>query len=299
MTIMELYSKWYAGNMIIFPGLLGKGNVFFVDPANGNDGNSGASALNAKASMQAAIDLCVDWQGDRIVRMKGTETVTEPVLFNKAGITVQAQELVSPYGGGERFVTYGSHTDGPAAFITKPCRLIGLGFCGSEVLGGSVEMDCEEAGAWAGAWNLMLNCRFTHWSIAKAYGLIIRGTAENVIKGCMFDGLWTGYGEAAIGLEDSGDQGVWNLTLEDNRFYNIGAGKYCIQLAADTHFYQGLVSGNKNIGSALFFNAAGEAGTAMFYDNYTGHATNATSYSDTVGNLQILGYGFCGNHYSE
>ena len=285
----------------------GTGKVFYVNPsssygpAGSDDVLYGEHSLKPLKTLQEAIDRCVDYRGDRILVYPGTQTVTTAVLFNKRGIVVEAMPSVgfNPYNRGERFVIYGSHTDGPAALITEPCTIRGLGFCGSETLGASVEMDCEEAGAWAGAWNFLHQCRFSHWGIAKAYALLIKGTADNRIESCQFDGLWTGYTQAAIGLEDSGAQGVWNLTIKDNVFLNIGAGKYCIQLAAGTNFRQGLVEKNRNIGSALFFNSAGESGDAVFVENYTGGATDGGSYNDTVANLQIAGFDFAGNHYSE
>ena len=285
----------------------GTGKVFYVNPstsygpAGDDDRIHGEHSLRPLKTLQNAIDRCVDRRGDRILVYPGTQTVTTAVLFNKQGITVEAMPSVgySPRKRGEGWAIYGSHTDGPAALITKPCVIKGMGFVGSEAAGASVEIDCEDAGAWAGAWVHMFQCRFIHWGIAKAYALEIKGTADNTIEQCVFDGLWTGYTQAAIGLEDSGAFGVWNLTIKDNVFWNIGAGKYCIQLAAGTHFRQGLVEGNRNIGSALFFNAAGEAGDAVFVENYPGGATDGGSYSDTVGNLQVLGYDFAGNHYSE
>jgi len=285
----------------------GIGKVFYVNPsstygpAGDDDRIHGEHSLRPLKTLQNAIDRCVDYRGDRILVYPGTQSVTTAVLFNKRGIVVEAMPSVgfNPYNRGERFTIYGTHTDGPAALITEPCTIKGLGFCGSEAAGASVEMDCEEAGAWAGAWNYLYQCRFVHWGIAKAYALEIKGTADNRIEACQFDGLWTGYTQAAIGLEDSGACGVWNLTIKDNVFLNIGAGKYCIQLAAGTHFRQGLVEKNRNIGSALFFNSAGEDGDAVFVENYPGGATDGGSYNDTVANLQIAGFDFAGNHYSE
>jgi len=133
-------------------GLIGSifGSTYFVDPANGNDNNSGEWPTAAKKTLQAAVDLCVDWKGDVIFRARGTETVTTPVLFNKKGIAVIADALGHYEALGEYHTTYGSHTDDPAAIISEPCTLMGLGFCGSQAAGASLEIDCGGAGGSAG-----------------------------------------------------------------------------------------------------------------------------------------------------
>ena len=288
------------GGSSITPGAKGIGETYYVDPRNGNDEFTGFSAAEAKATSQAAIDLCVDRQMDRIIRMSGTETLATAILFNKSGVIYEAEDSgYARFPGGERFVAYGAHTDGPAAIITQPTRLVGVGFCGSQTAGASVEIDCEDAGGFPGAWNELINVRFTHWGIAKAYALLCKGGAETQVMNCQFDGLWTGYSQAAIGLEDSAAQGCWNYVFGGNRFYFIGAGKYCIQLASGCHFRQGLVQGNVNIGSAKFFNAASQLGDSVFMQNFTGGATDLGSYNEAVTDLQGDGFKFAGNFYSE
>lgn len=285
----------------------GTGKVFYVNPSSsygpaGSDSRIyGEHSLKPLKTMQNAIDRCEDNRGDRILTYPGTHSVSTAVLFNKKGIVVEAMPTVgyNPYHRGERFAIYGTHTDGPAAKITEPCTIRGMGFVGSQAAGPSLLIDCEEAGSWAGAWTYIHQCRFAHWGIAKAYALQILGTGDNRIESCLFDGLWTGYTTAAIYLEDSGALGVWNLQIKDNTFLNIGAGKYCIEVEAASNFRQGVVEGNRNIGSALFFAANGAAGDAVFLNNYTGGATDGGSYDDTVNNLQVLGYDFAGNYYSE
>lgn len=275
------------------------GQIYYVDPANGDDDNAGTSKDEALATMDAAIGKCSDWNGDLIVRLPGTETVTAPVEFDVKGVTVITTALLNPYANGEKFMTYGSHTDGPAATILQPTRMFGLGFCGSQAAGASLEFDCDEEGSWPGGFSQVENCRFSHWGIAKAYAVLIKGTGDNMIRGCMFDGYLAGYTQAAIGLQDSGDMGVWALRILENEFINIGSGKYCLQLASGCHFVRGIVKGNINVGSAKFFNANSQNGSAVFCDNYTGGATDTDSYNDSVDNLQTAGYKFMNNHYSE
>jgi len=275
---------------------------YYVDDQNGNDKLSGLSPNVAKLTLQAAIDLCTDWHGDVIHVTRGTQTVTTAVLFNKKGILVIADNLGNPFAMGEYHCIYGSHTDGPAAKITQPCTIIGLGFCGSQAAGASLEIDCAEEGGSNGGWSLIKNCRFDHWGIAKAYAILVKGGADNQIEDCEFDGLWTGYTTAAIYFQDSAAQGCWNYGIERNRFYNIGSGKYCIEVKSGSHLRQVLIKGNHNIGPATpakFFNHQAQAGDGQVCDNYTGQATDTGSYDETVATLQGDGYSMSDNHYEE
>ena len=284
--------------MVIYPGELGNGNVYFVDPSNGDDDNSGVSANNAKKTMQAAVDLCTDWNGDHIVRLKGNETVTTPVLFNKQGITVRIQSFGMPLeSAGERFMTYGSHTDGPAAIVSAPCKLVGLGFCGSEAAGGSLEIDGETGGFSGGNFVELNSCRFSHWGVAKAFALILQGTGDVWVDSCYFDGYTAGYTTAAIQCELAGTSGTWVTRIINNTFININT--YAIKMATGAVPVRGIVKGNTVIGAGKFFDDNNVTGSFGFYDNWLPTATDATSYGDTVANLKIAGYKFAGNHYSE
>ena len=276
---------------------------FYVDDQNGDDDNSGLSPDKAKLTLQAAIDLCTDWKGDIIHVTRGTQTVTTSVLFNKKGILVIADLLGNPWAMGESHCIYGSHTDSPAATIQQPCVLLGLGFCGSQTAGASLEIDCQEEGSWAGAFSMVKNCRFSHWGIAKAYAVLVKGTGDNLIETCMFDGLWTGYTGAAIYAQDSGACGVWNLQVIGNRFYNIGSGKYCVEIKSGSHLRQCLLQDNINIGPsatrAKFFKSNSNSGDGLIAGNYTGQATDTDSYDRTVDQLNAQGFDVANNHYPE
>jgi len=280
------------------------GTHFYVNRYTGNDEYNGLSAQKPKKTLQAAIDLCepVDanmWNGDIIHVAKGTLTVTEAVEFNVRGITVMADQVTAPFTLGEPHCIYGSHDDGPAATILEPCRLIGLGFCGSQAAGPSLLIDCEEQGSWPGGFSLIDSCRFSHWGIAKAYAVQIKGTGDNQIQNCLFDGLWTGYTGAGIYCEDSGALGIWNLGIQGNRFMNIGSGKYCIEVKSGSHLRQCVITDNVNIGSALFFKSNANAGDGLIGGNYTGGATDTASYDRSVAQLIAQGFDVAGNHYSE
>jgi len=71
---MRLYSKWLAGNLVIYGGdsmVGGKGKEFFVDPVNGLDTNTGLSWDSALASVAAAYLLCTDGANDKVIYLGG------------------------------------------------------------------------------------------------------------------------------------------------------------------------------------------------------------------------------------
>ena len=283
------------------------GRVFWVDPSSGIgladpagiDSNDGLTPSTAKQTLQAAVDLCEDWRGDLIICKAGTQVVTETVALNVKGLTVMSESMGGnrPYLG-ERFVIYGSHTDAPAVTISAPCSIIGMGFCGSETTGASVEVDGSLGGFDSGEFYEIRNCHFTHWGVAKAFALILDSGGSGKITGCTFDGLTAGYTTAAIGVYT----GVVACEISHNTFTNIGSGIYCIDVAADAHFYISRVEHNyvQSAGSLFIaFNSATSNSSTLICDNFVGTATNATTYDDTVNNLKTAGFLFSGNNYSE
>ena len=282
------------------------GRVFWVDPSSsvgksgavGSDSNDGLSPDNAFLTLQAAIDACDNWRGDVVICKAGTQTVTTAVLFNKKGITVMAEPMGLPdEAGGERFVIYGSHTDGPAAIVSYPCKIIGMGFCGSEAAGGSMEIDGTTGGFDGGNFVYLLNCRFSHWGIAKAYALILQGTGDVKIEGCYFDGYTAGYTTAAIECQLATASGTWATDIVNNRFMNVTT--YALKMATSSVPVRGEVRGNRVIGSGKFFDDNDVAGSWCFYGNWLPTATDTGSYADTIDNLQAAGYDFADNHYTE
>jgi len=283
-------------------GILGR--VFYVDPSSsvgsgvGSNANSGLKPDAAFATLQAAIDACDNWRGDKIICAAGTQTVTTPVLFNKKGITVEAEGMGLPARpSGERFTIYGSHTDGPAAVISYPCRIIGMGFCGSETAGGSLEIDGTTGGFDGGNFVSLEYCRFSHWGIAKAYALILQGTGDVEIDHCYFDGYTAGYTTAAIECQLATASGTWATNIHDCLFMNPTT--YALKMATSSVPVRGLVQNNTLVGSGKFFDDNDVTGSWCFYGNWLPTATDTGSYGDTIDNLQSAGYDFAGNNYAE
>jgi len=280
------------------------GRVFYVDYASstgktvGSDSNDGFTPQTALKTKQEAIDRCIDWYGDLIICKAGTETVTEAVNFNKKGITVMAEYMGGPsMAMGERFVTYGSHTDGPAAIISAPCRIIGMGFCGSEAAGGSLEIDGTTGGFDGGNFVSLEYCRFSHWGIAKAYAIILQGTGDVTIDSCYIDGYTAGYTTAAIECQLATASGTWATNIKNNLFMNPTT--YALRMATSSVPVRGYVENNKVVGSGKFFDDNDVDGSWCFYGNWLPTATDSGSYADTIDNLQTAGYDFADNHYAE
>lgn len=53
-----------------------KAKYYFVDPANGSDGNDGLTPAHAKATLTAAEDLCVANQNDTVFYIAGSSSLT-------------------------------------------------------------------------------------------------------------------------------------------------------------------------------------------------------------------------------
>ena len=302
-TLSDLKDGKFAINSLV--GV--DGRIFYVDEDStgfqtGSDSYGGLEPDDSFATLSKAISACDDWRGDLIICKAATQTVTSAVDFNVKGLTVMSESMgMAPGEKGERFCIYGSHTDGPAATISAPCRIIGMGFCGSEAAGASLEIDGTSGAFDGGNFYHVSGCRFSHWGIAKAYCVLINAGSAGVIEDCMFDGYMTGYTTAAIGLDDVGSNGVLSVVIRNNRFVNVGSGKYCIAAVdSSIHWRFSLVDHNYNVGNAKFINfneSLDSFGSTLICDNYTGGATDTGVYNEAVSNIQGDGFQFSNNHY--
>jgi len=265
------------------------GRVFHVDPS-------------VSGSLQAAIDECTADNGDIIVVSPGTHSVTETVAFDKRGITVIAAK-VGMAERGERFTVAAaaSFDDGPAATITAPCHIIGLGFAGRDTTQESLLIDCEEAGGWSGGAIILDECRFSVWYGAMDAGVRCIGGAQNVIKSCTFDGLFGGFGTAAIVLEnDTGGLAAAYLRVEDCLFQGVGSGKHAIKHATGSIPASVLYKDNVLLpgwsAQGKFLDNNSVASTGMAANNWLAPLANQAAAFENLTNSTI---GFAGNHYEE
>jgi len=275
------------------------GRTFLVDPGSSVGYVSSTVQYDGIFSnLQAAIDLCDDWRGDKIICKAGTQTVTTAVLFNVKGLTVEAESMGLPaMASGERFTIYGSHTDGPAAIVSAPCRIVGMGFCGSETAGGSLEIDGTTGAFDGGNFVSLEYCRFSHWGIAKAYAIILQGTGDVTIDHCYIDGYTAGYTTAAIECQLATASGTWATNIKNCLFMNPTT--YALKMATSSVPVRGYVENNKIVGSGKLFDDNDVDGSWCFYGNWLPTATDSGSYADTIDNLQTAGYDFADNHYAE
>lgn len=287
-----------------------KGRVFFVDPA-GQTGSAsdGYGILNTQdrplKTLQKAISLCRTDYGDRIRVYPGSHSVTEAVDFNKRGIVVERVDLgLTPEAAGERFMVNAgsSYTDGPAAIITQPCRIVGLGFAGRQTAGENLLIDCEEAGGFSGGFIEILNCRFPVWYGAMDALIRTIGGAVNRIVGCTFEGLFGGVGTAGIIMQnDVGGQAPAYTKVLSNFFEGLGSAKHCIKFATGgvpvaIRIGSNIVSpGFTNGSDALLLDNNSVVSDGIVYDNWLPFANKAASWSNTTNSL----LNWVGNHYLD
>lgn len=275
---------------------MGDGEVFYHDPGNGNDANSGQKPTAAFASSQTAIDATVSGRGDVIIRLPGGEEVTETVLYNKSGITVVAATYgVNRYASGELFSTYAatSFIDGPVATVTERCTIEGLGFvsrdAGSLFFSGAAMLIGGEADASPFGVHI-LNCRFPKWNFTNRIGLAIEGSSDTLIEGCDFEGVGADF-DSGIYVQGA----AANISIIDNHFRD------CTFAVLYGSFAGGgpdaIIRSNTCVGSKLL--SAGSTAPTIVADNWLMTATDSGSYSTTVNALNAFGIQFSDNHYAE
>lgn len=279
------------------------GNVFYVDPTNGDDTYDGTKDL-PWATMNTAIGQCTTDGGELIVVKPGNHGVTSTVNFNVRGITVMAAPLgLSSEEQGESFTINAdsTYTDGPAATITQPCRIVGIGFAGRQTAGESLLIDCQEAGGYAGGFNELINCRFSCWYGAMTHGVKQIGGAVNKYLGCSFDGLFGGFGTSAIGFyNDTGGFAAAYTKVLRCYFQSIGSGNHAILHATGSvpvnfvYAHNYLIAGWAAQGKFLDNNNVAALGQCA--DNWLAPlATQAAAFE----NLTNATIGFADNHYEE
>ena len=305
---------WYGGEGKWFGGPVQRGDLrllgksFFVVPGGTlPDGSSfpEVDGVVSFATLQEAVDQCVDWRGDKIFVAPGNHSVVAAVQFNKAGIGVFAAEMGLPDPVmGERFTVNAksTYTNGPAGIITKPCKIVGLGFAGRDLTKESLLIDCQEAGGWSGGFISLEYVRFSVWYGAIACGLRTIGGALNHLKRCSFDGLFGGFGTGAIIMEnDVGGFAPAYTRVEESYFSGVGTGKHAIVHKAGSVPVGVLYKGNMmeggysgNIGKFLDNNNVVSSG--MIADNWLGGMANKAAAFENLTNSNLK---FAGNHYDE
>lgn len=273
-------------------------------------------SLMYQSSIQAAINACVDLRGDVVLVGPRTYVVTTPILFNKKGITVAA---LYDFGGdqdnGERTTINADATVGiAAAVISEPCTIIGLGFDSANAAtgiynGGTVQLG-PGSGFDGGNYVHIHKCRFANWGHA-VYGIDSNYNDYVKITECDFDGTINGFGNSAnvfaggINLTQGHYVTVEGCTFRGCTYAIVhGTPNPASASHSNTNFiYKGnrIISDTAAAVKMVNFNTLATYTTqnGLVADNWLMTATNATSYSDTVSNIEAVGVGFSGNHYKE
>jgi hypothetical protein len=258
--------------------------------------------------MNEALAACENSRGDTILVAPGTHSVDEIIDFNVIGVRVLAANMgMPPEAAGERFTICPSatYTDGPAAKITQPVHLRGLGFTTRYIQADDAEscglqIDCEETGGFNGGFSLIEYCRFSCWYGAQAYGVYQIGGAWNVFRKCSWDGLFGGFANAGIGAaNDEGGLAPTFLHIQDNYFSGLGSSKPALKFITGAVPVNFVMTGNYNQdgfgtrGVLLDNNSVVSGG--IVGGNWTGLANKAAAFL----NLTNSNLAFQDNHYNE
>ncbi len=282
------------------------GQVFYYNPAAGGSDDVGTPfpPVDGKRcfdTMQAAIDATVDGRGDWIHCKRGSETVTQVVLFNKSGITVKVMDWgINPRAKGEfsALLADTSYVDGPVAKISAPCRIDGLGFVsrdtGSTFFSGAAcliggDADATPFGVW------LRNCRFPKWGLDNRIGLAIEGGSDLLIDYCTFEGVGADF-EAGIYLQGA----TANLEIKDCRFTDCD---YALNIGSitgggpgpDLDFHGNRVLGDNSKG----INTNAGSGRGHIWNNHFNTDQGTATFDRTTDQLDTQGYQLSGNFYKD
>jgi hypothetical protein len=264
--------------------------LFIADPTDG------ASALNT------AIGKCVADRGDVVLVLPGSHNVTAPALFNKRGITVVSAELGMAEVG-EKFTVsaHSSYTDGPVGVVSAPCRIVGLGFAGRSLEEESLLIDSGGAGGFSGGFSSLEYCRFSAWFGAIDAGVRMKGGALNHLLGCSFDGLFGGFGTAAIIGENSGAIAPAFTRIQGCRFSGVGSGKHAVVHAAGSvpvgvNYLSNVMDAGFSGDIGKFLDNNNVASTGLIADNWLGGLANKGAAFENLTNSDLK---FADNHYEE
>ena len=277
------------------------GNVYYADPSSGNDKNAGTSPDKAKKTLQAAIDLCTNNNGDFIIRMRGGEAVTSTVLFNKSGITVVAQDYgMAPLANGEYFATYSETlVDAPVGIVSADgVTIAGLGFAGDDATAtfyGGAALLIGGVGLATPFGVRIVSCRFPKWGLDNRIGIAVEGSSDCIIEHCCFEGVGADF-DSGVYIQGA----TQNIQVSDNRFQDCTYGVLLGTITGGTGGPHLILKSNVFEDSKVLSAGVGAGvNTGLVCDNWCEGATDTGSYSATVDNLNTGGFVFSGNHYAE
>ena len=276
------------------------GDVFYCDPTSGSDNNSGKAPDDAKKTANETIGLCSANNGDVIVWMRGSESVTETVAFDVTGLTLMVQGFGGPKAAmGEYNAIYSAaaFVDGPAVTITAPTTIIGLGMVSRDAtatfFGGAA---CLIGGtATASPYGVHLyKCRFPKWGLDNRFGLSIEGGSDIHIESCEFEGVGADF-EAGIYMQGA----TANLEISDNRFTDCD---YAMEFGSitgsgpgpdlDFHHNRIITPDSKGLDTNT------QTCRGIIYNNWFTTDVGTSTYDRSTAALETAGIILTGNHYA-
>jgi len=291
----------FSGGGFVGGGISGApaGKTFYVNTNTSGARNSDRPWYDVDGTTvflthQAAIDACVDDRGDIIYVARSYAAVSTPVLFNKAGITMVGQDYGMPgLEKGEYFTIDNTTGGAPAATISKPCAIYGLGFHTAWTGGTSSNILCDWASGWPG-WLHMAHCRIMNWGTATVYGINFEAGANCVVEKNTFEGTAGQKFTAGIAFGGSPTNNPIQDTVEDNRFRDC---TYAIEHKDGTP--QNFLYHNNKVIDGKLLNSKSAAADGLVSGNWLETATDTGSYDVSVATMQGNGLNFSGNNYSE
>ncbi len=262
--------------------------VFVVDPS-------------ITGELQAAIDASVAGNGDHIFVERGGHTVTSTINFNKSGISVFAvDDGLAPLARGEfnPILSDASFTDGPAATITAPCHIRGMGFASRDTgatffSGAACLIGGLATAAPFGVW--LESCRFPKWALDNRYGLAIEGSSDCLVDRCGFEGVGSDF-EGGIYMQGA----TANLEIADCRFTDCD---YAMVFGTITGGGPGPdldFHGNRVLGAdSKGINTNAQTGRGIIWNNYFNTDQGASTFDRTTDQLDTQGFQLIGNYYKD
>lgn len=174
------------------------GNIFFVDPVNGNDAWDGSRPVRLAGTTQgpkrttaAAYALTLDAHNDVIARLPGLEAVTATLALDRRAVAiVKVTNGFTPWKP-EDCAYFWAAATGPIFRALAPTMLVGLEMSAIWADGGTAALNgCDlelngNAGGYAGNFCEIAYCAFPGWG--EAGGICHRGDGFNHIYRCLFE----------------------------------------------------------------------------------------------------------------
>jgi len=224
----------------VIPGIGVLGNVYFVDPTNGNDDNVGSDPLAAKKSLAAAEDVCVANQNDTVFMIGGAtaDAVTATLAWDKSYTHLIGLSSDLP-GIGQRCRLTAANTvdiDTMITFSGNGCVVKNM-----QLFNGTDQASAAGAAVVSGSRNHFQNCFFagmghaTNGQQAGSYSLKVSGS-ENYFEDCTagLSSILRASTNAELVLVAGSSAGPQNNTFRRCRFMSssVTSGKFMVKLDA-------------------------------------------------------------------